>query len=336
MDLTRRSVLLGAGGLLPLGYTRSGRNALATVAPDAEAVGVAVDVGDDRSLDGFSDEVTIETVPDPFRNWGGGNGDGGGKGDGRSSEEGEDYGIDDDGGDRRGNVSRNRVLHVTSLDDGPGRGNGGRKDDENDDDVEPTFDIALSLVDVSEQELTVSDLADFESDAEDVPDSGLYYEWAATEADVVGADTDRQGLGSPDDVWLFLDDESAATGSRSDRSGSFFENATAVFRTLYADRNDVGPSANWSYEEWVERPVTEEFEADGWKTLSLEGRSLDRLEDDLLSTYGDVPVVGVGVSRGDPFYGPSVLDAYYRNLHVNGERYRLPATIDLGPGRRPR
>lgn len=316
MDLTRRSVLLGAGGLLPLGFTRSGRNALTSLAPDVEAVGVAVGVGDDRSFDGFSDDVTIETMPDPFRERGGGDGDG------------------------------NRVLHVTSLDDGPGRGNGdgkgnGGNDDESGDDggggeSEPTFDIALSLVNVSDRDLTVGDLASFESDAADVPDAGLSYEWAAGEADVVGVDTDHVGLGSPDDVWLFLDDEAATTGSPTDRSGPFFENAKAVFRTMYADRAEIGPSADWSYESWTERPVTEEFEAGGWKELSLDGRSFSRLEDDLLSTYGDVPVVGVGISRGDPFYGPSVLDAYYRNLHVNGERYDLPATIGLGPGNRPR
>lgn len=72
----------------------------------------------------------------------------------------------------------------------------------------------------------------------------------------------------------------------------------------------------------------------GWKELSTAARNFVHLEDNILETYGDTRVVGVGISRGDPYWRPSTLDTYYRNLYANGERYRPPATLQLGgPGR---
>jgi hypothetical protein len=293
-----------------------------------DGLGAAIGVGTDQSLNGFSDTVTLETVRDPFR----------------------ESGNQEQSGDNRG-----RVLHITSLstEDGPGEGRGSDEsdnaenanNDDGDDDgdetegeAEPTYDIGISLVNISERGLTIQDIADYDGGEADsgqgTPDAGFAYDWAATERDVVGVNTDHQGLGSPDDVWFFLDDSPEAEETDvSDRSGPFFTNAKPVFRTSYADRDDAASqdTTEWEYEEWNTRTVTEEFEAHGWKELSLQERNFVRVEDNILETYGDTQVVGVGISRGDPFWGPSVLDTYYRNLHVNGERYRFPDSIQLMP-----
>lgn len=318
MSFTRRSVLVGTAGVFSTGTltSRLSTQALARSPVDPGGVGVAIGVGDDQTLDGLSDTVTIERVPDPFRGDGNqGNGQGGGGG---------------------------QVLRITSRPQERGRGNGNQGNDESDEEPEHTFDIGISLINVEDRDLTVADIAHYERDdgggGQDAPDAGMAYDWAATEADVVGLDTEHEGVGSPDDVWFFLDDSSETDGDAvDDRSGPFFTNAKPVFRTSYADRDEAASqdTRDWAYEEWNTRTVTDEFEAHGWKELSTAARNFVHLEDNIVESYGDTRVVGVGISRGDPYWGPSTLDTYYRNLYVNGERYRLPATLQLGPPGRP-
>jgi hypothetical protein len=219
------------------------------------------------------------------------------------------------------------VLHVTSLGSDASPGNAPESDDAAE--ADPTFDIALSLIDVSDRELLLSDIADYDGDQ-----PGFVYDWSATEADVVGVGTDHEGVGSPDDVWFFLDSNPGSVDASTGEPWAQFADATAVFRTMYADRNEDpgGFAEGWEYEAWNTRDVTAEFDASGWKALDLDGRRFVRLEEGLVDAYGDASVIGVGISRGDPYYGPSVLDSYYRDLSLAGEDYELPTTIEFGNG----
>jgi hypothetical protein len=203
--------------------------------------------------------------------------------------------VEDPFADQNGNNEHDDVLHITSGDE------------------DPTKDIAMSLLDVRDRDLTVADIDDFT------------YEWAATERDVVGVGTDHEKVGSPDDVWFFLN---AGAGTQGN-SRSFFRNATPVFRTLYGNEDDK-PGEFMEYSQWNTRDITEEFDAHGWKEFSAEQREFTRLDENILETYGETRVLGVGISRGDPFYGPSVLDSYYRNLSLAGEEYTFPTKFDMG------
>lgn len=321
MPFTRRSVLIGAAGLTTLGTVVSEAGpALFGTIPASRGIGVAIGVDDAQEFRGLSQTVTLEHVRDPWE--GPGNqGESENAGGGQNDERGDDQGNGTDRG--RGNED---VLHVTSLgSDTPG--NAPETDEEAE--ANPTFDIALSLIDVSDRELLVSDIADYDGEQ-----PGFVYDWSATEADVVGVGTDHEGVGSPDDVWFFLDSDPDSVGGPTGESWPQFADATAVFRTMYADRNDDagGFAEDWGYEEWNTRDVTAEFDAPGWKALDLDGRRFVRLDEGFVDAYGDASVIGVGISRGDPYYGPSVLDSYYRDLSLAGERYELPTTVDLGNG----
>lgn len=317
MGLMRRDVLIGAGGVVTTGslFSKLGKTARAQVTSRIDGIGVTIGF-DGQTITGLSDTVTIETLEDPFQP------DQPGKSPAEASNNSESSPANDSG---RGNSSqsegnnRGDVLHVTSVADDSSAESG------------VTFDIAMSIINVSKRELTVSDIADYDGDR-----PGLAYDWAATETDVMGVDTNHEGVGSPDDVWFFLDETAEDDATRTDQSGPFFTDSTPVFRTMYADQtgeSDDTATAGWEYNQWNTRTVTDEFEADGWKELSLEQQSFAHLDDNLLETYGDASVVGVGISRGDPYYGPSVLDSYYRNLHLNGEQYSFPASLELGASR---
>lgn len=181
------------------------------------------------------------------------------------------------------------------------------------DDAGPTSDIGLSILDVRDRGLTVADIEEFS------------YEWAATEDDVVGVGTDHERVGSPDDVWFFLEPDAKQSRGRGRLS---FTDTTPVFRTQYGDGGD--PEAFTEHDQWHTRDVTAEFDARGWKQLSVDNREFDRLDSNIRETYGDATVLGVGISRGDPFWGPSTLDSYYRNLTLAGEAYTLPTTFNVG------
>jgi len=307
MDLTRRSVLVGAGAATTLGklFTSLENTPLTTVAAATDSVGVSIGVSDIQQFDGLSTTVAIDDVRNPFA--GGDDGD-------------------------QGQQPRN-AIHITSRpqsagrgnnDDNPDKGNGGNGSSDGEESV--TFDIALSLLDVSDRDLTIGDLDDYQG-----KQPGFAYDWAAVEADVVGVDTDHEGFGAPDDVWFFL--EKSSRNDDQEPTGGFTQlaDSQAVFRTLYADRNDDSGALNedWEYEAWNTRDVTAEFDASGWKELNLDQRRFERLEDDLVSTYPDAKIAGVGISRGDPYYGPSILHSYYSNLTLAGEQYEFPSTVDL-------
>jgi|AntRauTorckE6833_2_1112554.scaffolds.fasta_scaffold04763_3 hypothetical protein len=322
MDLTRRSMLIGTAGLATMGtvFTDLKRSGLTAMLPPTNDVGVAVGVGADQSFDGLSDTVTLEKVKDPI-NPGEAKGKGDGDGQGNGDDDGERGGQGDgkgNGGDEGQGNGRDDVLRITSIPDDSRSMEGATRGDR------LTFDIALSLIDVSHLELTVSD----------VESEGFTYEWAAGERDRVGVDTGHEGIGSPDEVWFFVD--TSANGTEvTDRSGPFFVDAKPVFRTLYADENAVanGFTDGTARGEWHTRNVMNEMSVtSGWKALSLEKRKFEHVGASILDEYGDATVVGVGISRGDPFYGPSVLDACYRNFEFAGEEYSLPAHLDFGNG----
>ncbi|WP_323676121.1 hypothetical protein [Halorubellus sp. PRR65] len=339
MPFTRRSVLVGTTALAALG------DSLWTLGPDhtdeqtRNSVGVAIGVNDAQEFRGLSGTVTLERVRDPWQpgnsdgdqgngNGGGngngnGNGDGNGGGNGSGNGNGGGNGNGNGGGNGNGDGNQgppgNDVLHVTSA---LRRGTS-----------EPmkTFDIGLSLLDVSDRELTVGDIAGYGGDG-----PGFAYDWGATESDVVGVDTDHEGVGSPDDVWMFLDTDPENERSSSNGPWPQFRDSQAVFRTMYADRNDAtgGFAENWDVGQWNTRDVTAEFESSDWKKLNLEERRFDRIdEEDGVTIYEDALVVGVGISRGDPYYGPSTLDSYYRDLTLAGTTYEFPATLERGRGR---
>lgn len=154
----------------------------------------------------------------------------------------------------------------------------------------PTLDYGFSLVAVRRQGLTVADIESFT------------YEWLVTADNTIGPD--RAGEG-PDEVWLIL-------------GGSAVRGRREVFRTLNTPEGT---------ETWHTRAVHDELsglERSPWKELSEEERDFVEVGPDLVDAYGDADVLGVGIGRGDPVMGPSTLDAYYRDLELNGEAYALP------------
>lgn len=222
--------------------------------------------------------------------------------------------ADDEGG-------ADDVLSITSL----------PAEDEDSDDAASAvvFDYGVSVVDLQDRGLTVDDLAAYEGE-DDESDGGFAYDWWSTDEDVVGVDTDHEQSGvGPDEAWLVLEDPDAETAGDGRDSGLgrlVSGQLTPVFRTMYADEGTG---------EWHTRTVSDELEENespSWRELSVDDRAFVDLDDGLVDTYGDARVVGVGVGRGDPFWGPSVLDTYYRNLRVAGEAYAFPVA-DGGPGR---
>ena len=217
--------------------------------------------------------------------------------------------VADPGGDGQDDEE---VLHITSL---PDDGN-----ESGDSDSGAVFDYGVSVVDLQDRELTVEDLATYEGD--DGSDGGFVYDWWVTDEDVVGVDTDHEQSGvGPDEAWLVLenpDTKKSGNGRGSGLGRLMSGQVLPVFRTMYADE---GTGA------WHTRTVSDEFEeSEGpvWRALSVDDRAFVDLDSSLVEAYGDSRVVGVGVGRGDPFWGPSVLDTYYRNLQVAGETYAFP------------
>jgi len=221
-----------------------------------------------------------------------------------------------------GGSAAERVLHITSLPRGeqrPGEGQGGgrdrgtRNDDSNDDGV--TYDYGLSLLGVSGRELTVSDLAEREDDA------GFAYDWLVTDENVAGVGTAEEEAGvGPDEAWLVLREGQQST---SGSGTGIVEDAlsgrlTAVIRERQDDRGT---------DEWHTRDVAAELGDDSeprWQELTIQSGQFVDVDAAPAEDYGDAHVVAVGVGRGDPYEGPSVLDAYYRELRVGGEAYVFP------------
>lgn len=294
MVFTRRSILATTAGIATFGtvLTDLQGTKAANFLPPANHVGVAIDVGDDQSFNGLSNTVTIEKVEDPFGSGSGSDTPGNGKG---SSKNGR--GTDAEG-----------VVHITSQNSRA--------------ESEPTFDIGMSLIDVSDEDLMMSELA---------TDGGFEYEWARGEADTVGVRTDHEQPGSPDNVWLFLEPDEDKPAKK--RAAPFYADAKPVFRTLYADSDaqSNGYTDGFGAKEWNTRMVSAELGASsGWKELSLDGRTFSRVGESVVDAYGDREIRGVGISRGDPFWGPSHLDSYYRNLTLAGQKYVLPTKFNFG------
>ncbi len=251
-----------------------------------------------------------------------------------SREQNDDEAVTFDYGISVVNV-RNRNLTVRDIYEYEPDGDEGRSENEDrGDDEEDNGD---------EADGTESD-DEADEDTEQV-DSGFVYDWLVTDEDVTGVGTDHEmeSVG-PDEAWLLLqtgetEETETATDTPTDDPNdgtetgtpepepSVVDGFTLVFRTMYADRE---PGA------WHTRTVTDEFRGiddQPWKRFSQETYEFVPVGFDLLEAYGDATVHAVGVGRGDPFYGPSKLDTYYRDLFLNGERYDLPVTYATDRGR---
>ena len=223
----------------------------------------------------------------------------------------------------RGQADDGDVLHISSLPPG-------NPDPEGSPSPFVTSDYGLSLVNVASRGLTMADLAATDGGEGAAASGGISYDWYVTEQDVVGVDTDHEQVGvGPDEVWFVLQNGDGATPEMSgnDALSAVVEGkATAVFGTKYAD---AGAG------EWHTRAVHEELRGDDavtWRKLSVSDRSFTDVEGPLLESVGDATILAVGVGRGDPYWGPSVLDTFYRNLQVEDESYTLPATNLAGRG----
>ncbi|ACV46228.1 MULTISPECIES: hypothetical protein [Halomicrobium] len=307
MNIDRRLLLKGVGATL-LGSTAlssasaEGESEMDVLLSQTNGVHAAADFTEDSRILGLSDAVSVESAPDPTR-----------PGQGQSPDR--------------------EVLHITSLPaesgrggEGQGRGsggqgNGGNEDDDGDDHV--TFDYGFSMLGLTNRELTVRDLATYGGGA------GFSYEWLVTEENVSAVGTDQETVGvGPDEAWLILRQPTA-----TDRETALVDDAlagrlTAIIREFEQDR---------ATDQWHTRDVGAELDDDAepaWQELSVASRQFEDLGTTPLSAYGDAEVLTVGVGRGDPYDGPSVLDAYYRNLQVAGEAYSFPkAQVQRGRGR---
>ncbi|WP_372480339.1 hypothetical protein ACAH01_04180 [Halomicrobium sp. HM KBTZ05] len=303
MQFDRRSLLRGVGATLVGGTALTSLSAaevqeLQDRQASTNGVHLAAEFTEEQQLLGLSETVSVTSARDPTEP---------GQAKGQSSED---------------------VLHITSLPDTGrerGGGRGGGSDDESDGehsgDDGVTYDYGFSMVGVSDRDLTVEDLATYGGG------TGLAYEWLVTDENVsaVGTEAERAGVG-PDEVWLVVREPTAAdTGLVDDAVAG---RLTALMREVEADRGTG---------QWHTRDVGVELDEDAepaWQELSAPSQLFVDIGETPLSAYGDAEVLMVGVGRGDPYDGPSVLDAYYRGLTVAGEEYSFSkASMEGGPGR---
>lgn len=310
MSPTRRTLLKGIGGVAVAGVAIQAFQA-STVPTTGQVLGrileenvfegagaaAAVDITDDLSLDGFSNDVSIRAVSDPAN-----------PGQGRGG--------------------RDDVVHITSIPEKRGDGDDGRDSSQQE---RLTYDYGISLANVESQRLTVDELAS--------SDGGFSYDWRVTNDDIVGVSNDHQQRGvGPDEAWLVLqepvdDEDERQSDSKRHESGlrarGLEDVPRFIFRTMY---EDAGTG------QWNTRTVSDELdESNGqWREADVGGQRFSDLSQSPLDKYGDYVVRAVGIGRGDPFWGPSVLDTFYSNLEVGGQTYPLPVTADASqrrPGR---
>lgn len=191
--------------------------------------------------------------------------------------------------------------------------------------TQSTNDYGLSIAEVEDEDLTLAELVPPEGTT-----GGVTYEWQVTEEDVVGVGTDHEQSGvGPDEVWFVLQNGDGPMPSMEEdevMAALATGRVRAVFGTMYADEGTG---------EWHTRNVGGELRDEGettWRELSVPQGGFTELDEPILDAFGDTAVIGVGVGRGDPFYGPSVLDTYYRNLRVNDQAYELPTIPGPGQG----
>lgn len=232
---------------------------------------------------------------------------------------------------------RERVVHVTS--------NG-----------EETSDYAASIVNVSEQELTVGDVVgdgveltyDYfqgPENANAAPDE-VFAIVEATEAEVESAAGDDQN-----------NETANGTGSQAQTDGTGQEYVTIAFQTT---NDGIDPSENLSCEDegwgWQTRDVAAEMggQGSGWRDTTV---PVDRIESgelllpigialrdaepfgSLQDEYGaDRRLLAVGFGKGRTMQ-ETVVDVYYDDLVVGEETYEfppaLPVDLDVaqtGPG----
>ncbi|AEN07840.1 hypothetical protein Halar_0609 (plasmid) [halophilic archaeon DL31] len=311
MKLDRRVLLKGLGatvlGSTALSSLSAAEQQQLAAQSHTNGAHLAADFTEDSRILGLSDVVRVESASDPTR-----------RGEGRSRDQ--------------------SVLHITSLpaEDsdrggegqgrGGGRGNDGESEDGTDDgasDDRVTYDYGFSMLGLTDRELTVRDLATFGGG------SGFAYEWLVTEENVsaVGTEDEAAGVG-PDEVWLILRQPPATDRETGIVDDALAGRLTAVIREFEQDRGT---------DQWHTRDVGVELDDDSepaWQELTVSSGLFEDIGATPLAAYGDAEVLAVGVGRGDPYDGPSVLDAYYRNLQVAGEEYRFPkAQVQRGSGR---
>ena len=221
---------------------------------------------------------------------------------------------------------RERVVHVTS-------------------DGEETSDYAASIVNVSEQELTVGDVDDgielsydyFQGpeNAKAAPDE-VFVIVEASEAEVESAAGDDQDDATAD-----------GTETQAQTDGTGQDHVTIAFQTM---NDGVEPSETLSCDDegwgWQTRDVAAEMggQGRGWRDTTV---PVDRIEsgemllpigialrdaepfESLLDEYGaDRRLLAVGFGKGRTMQ-ETVVDVYYDDLVVGDETYEFPPALPV-------
>lgn len=296
MKETRRTLLKGIMGTALASGAVSGVHAAENNQDDEsdqrpfQSLGLSSSIGvdDDYTFEGLSDELIVTAARDPTT-------PGQGQGPNRDQETGPG------------------VIHITSI---PGEEYQAAEDYE-----ASTNDYGLSLVNLQQRELTISEIAEFNGD-----NPGLAYDWFATDDDVLEAGTDDERVGvGPGEVWLILQRPDGP-----DNSSLMANIPVILFKSKYVDMES---------DEWQTRVVSDELtdtQNSDWQRIQPMG-DITSADEPISEEFDDYRLLAAGVGRGGLLRGPSIVDTFFTRFRVNGKQYPFPVTAApsdiISPGR---